>query len=236
MKVLFNEKVTKHYDQWYDTQKGSLSHRVEKELMLRIADLKADKTILDVGCGTGTYLRFFSERGMRPLGIDVSLPMLRVARQKVGQEIGLCLAKAEALPFKDNSFDFVTFITTLEFLEEPLKALHEAGRISSEKILLGALNKFSLTGIMRRIRDLFCPSIYDEATFYTIWELKRLLSEVYKTCHIRWGSVLTFPLSLQKTFRTLERMLVFRKNPFGAYLFLEVSTQCANHEERGMPD
>src|SRR4030042_2029339 len=113
---------------------------------------------------------------MKPVGIDVSLPMLRVARQKIGQETGLCLAKAEALPFKDHSFDFVTFITTLEFLDDPAKALLEAKRISREKILLGVLNKFSLTGIMRRIRDIFCPSLYDEATFYTIWEMKRVLS------------------------------------------------------------
>ena len=63
-------------------QKGSQAHRLEKELMLKITDLKANKTILDVGCGTGIYLRFFSEKGMKPVGIDVSLPMLRVARQK----------------------------------------------------------------------------------------------------------------------------------------------------------
>jgi hypothetical protein len=117
-----------------------------------------------------------------------------------------------------------------------VEALLEAGRISREKILLGVLNNFSLTGIMRRIRDIFCPSIYDEATFYTIWELKRLLSEVYQTCHTRWGSVLTLPLSLQRTFRNLERMIVFRKNPFGAYLFLEVSTKWAGRAERVIPD
>jgi len=233
MKILFNEKVAKHYDQWYDTAKGSWAHRLEKELMVRVTDLKANRAILDVGCGTGTYLRFFSEKGMKPVGVDVSLPMLRVARQKVGQEIGLCLAKAEALPFKDNSFDVVTFITTLEFLEDPAKALLEAKRISKEKILLGVLNKFSLTGIMRRIRDVFRPSIYDEAHFYNIGEIKRLLAEVFQPCHIRWGSALTFPLSFQKTFRSLERMLSFRKNPFGVYLFLEVevSTRSVNHEE-----
>ncbi len=40
------------------------------------------KTHLDVACGTGLAIDFFAKRGFRSVGVDLSLPMLRLARKR----------------------------------------------------------------------------------------------------------------------------------------------------------
>jgi hypothetical protein len=101
--------------------------------------------------------------------------------------------------------------------------LREAVRVSRNKILLGILNKYSLTAVGRRIKGIFRPSIYNEANFYSIWELKKLLTQVLRGFSLKWGSVLTLPLNLQQRFGSVERILSFRKNPFGAFLVVGIS-------------
>jgi len=222
VKILFNERVAQVYDRWFEMKKGSLADWFEKELMSRIVELNPGGKILDVGCGTGNHLQFFGAKGMKAIGIDISLPMLRVAQKKLGQPNVLCLGKAGALPFKEKSFDSVSLITTLEFVEDPLKALREAVRVSRKKIILGVLNKYSLIAISRRIKGIFRPSIYNEAKFYSIWELKKLLIKVLGKGNLNWGSALMLPLSFQEWFGGLERIISFRKNPFGAFLVVGV--------------
>jgi ubiquinone/menaquinone biosynthesis C-methylase UbiE len=222
MKILFNEKRAQFYDRWYETKKGSMADILEKELISRIGELNPGGKILDVGCGTGNHLLFFGAKGMKTIGIDLSLPMLRLAQKKLGQPNVLCMGKAEALPFKEKSFDSVSLITTLEFVEDPQKALREAVRVSRNKILLGILNKYSLTAVGRRIKGIFRPSIYNEAKFYSIWELKKLLTKVLGKDNLNWGSALILPLSFQEWFGGLERILSFRKNPLGAFLVVGV--------------
>lgn len=92
----------------------------EKELISSIGELRPGGKILDIGCGSGNHLLFFRKRNMKTIGLDISLPMLRVAQNKVGERSGLCLGRAEALPFKADCFGCVSLITTLEF-EDPLK-------------------------------------------------------------------------------------------------------------------
>lgn len=222
MRILFDEKVAQVYDTWYETEQGKLADSLERELMWRIGSFNPKEKILDIGCGTGHLLQFFTARGMEGTGIDVSFPMLRVAKNKLDPRIGFCLAKAEALPFKARTFDCIVFMTTLEFVENPLEALKEAVRVSRDKILLGVLNKYSLIGLTRRIKGIFRPSIYSQARFYSIWELKKMLTYAPERLHIRWGSVLTFPLSCQQHFDKIEKILSFRKNHLGAFLVLGI--------------
>jgi len=223
VKILFNERVAQVYDRWYETKKGLLADWFEKELMARNVELKPGGKILDVGCGTGNHLLFFGAKGMETIEIDISLPMLRVAQKKLGQSNLFCMGKAEALPFKEKSFDIISLITTLEFVEDPLRTLQEAIRVSKDKILLGVLNKYSLTSIGRRMKGIFHPSIYNKAKFYSIWELKKLLTKVLGKGNLNWGSALILPLSFQEWFGGLERILSFRKSPLGAFLVVGIS-------------
>lgn len=54
------------------------------------------KTHLDVACGTGLAVRHFARRGFTSTGVDISMPMLRMAH---GRASRLIAADARALPF-----------------------------------------------------------------------------------------------------------------------------------------
>lgn len=63
-------------------------------------------SILDVGCGAGQTLIACGVDGPNAWGVDVSLEALRLGK-RLSERTNFVLAAGEALPFPDNSFDFV---------------------------------------------------------------------------------------------------------------------------------
>jgi cyclopropane fatty-acyl-phospholipid synthase-like methyltransferase len=39
--------------------------------------------VLDIGCGTGVFLRLVADRGAKPCGLDASEALLEIARERV---------------------------------------------------------------------------------------------------------------------------------------------------------
>lgn len=101
-------------------------------------EFKSCRRILDVGCGIGSI----EERlpGLNITGIDRSKEMLKEARQRVDGV--LVVGNAESLPFKENSFDAVFYLTILEFLDDYEKAIREGHRVLTKngKFLAMILN------------------------------------------------------------------------------------------------
>jgi ubiquinone/menaquinone biosynthesis C-methylase UbiE len=95
--------VASSYEAWYATT-GLRAARLERALLGDLlAALSNAQTILDVGCGTGHFSRFFRERGLRVVGADPSMPMLRIASQLASPP--LVAADGRDLPFEDGSFE-----------------------------------------------------------------------------------------------------------------------------------
>jgi SAM-dependent methyltransferase len=95
--------------------------------MERLAVRPGDR-LLDLGCGPGLLLGEALRRGARAHGIDISATALSIARRRTPAAPALC-ANAEALPFRDGSFDHLTCIGTLEHFLAPLRALSEMRRV-----------------------------------------------------------------------------------------------------------
>ena len=88
--------------------------KVEREVLSGLARSKvtslADKDILEVGCGTGEWLRTFLVWGARPeavAGVDLLEEDVAEARRLLPREVRLQAGNASHLPFADNSFDLV---------------------------------------------------------------------------------------------------------------------------------
>lgn len=97
---------------------------------------------MEIGCGTGHFTRWIAARAFKVFGIDAAWPMVREARRLMSPP---CLqGVAQAPPFPDQSVDLVVFMTTLEFVNHPLRALEEAVRVGREGLILGVLNHQSL--------------------------------------------------------------------------------------------
>lgn len=173
--LVFGREEARQYEAWFETKEGRLVDQQEKTLLRRLlADLGGTGTMLEVACGTGHFSRWFEdELGWRVSGIDISLPMLQEALAR-DRAFPVTLADATALPFADDTHDVVTIITALEFMPDPVSALREAIRVARRGIVVGALNRWSLLAMWRRIQGLFVSTPYDEARFLSARELCRM--------------------------------------------------------------
>ncbi len=69
-----------------------------------------DRAILEVGCGTGQWLRALVQWGARPsriTGVDLLAQRVAVARSLCASDAALLVGTATALPFRDGAFDIV---------------------------------------------------------------------------------------------------------------------------------
>jgi ubiquinone/menaquinone biosynthesis C-methylase UbiE len=214
--MIFNQKVAKNYDKWYQAGFGKYTSSLEENLMIGLIEKVRGLRVLDVGCGTGNHLRLFKNLGAEVFGLDCSFAMLQKAKEK--GNLKLILAEGERIPARDAAFDMTTAVTTLEFCGQPEKVLREMGRVSRERIFIGVLNSWSLLALSRRIKGWFKPSIYNQADFISIWGLKRLLKRTVSFRLIRWSGVCLLPYAKWRLLKRLDGKLSFRRNPFCAFL------------------
>ena len=84
--------------------------------------------VLDLGCGTGAFLRAAADRGATVVGLDAAEGLLAVARERV-PEADLHVGDMQDLPFGDDGFDVVTAFSSLFFADDMTRALSEARRV-----------------------------------------------------------------------------------------------------------
>lgn len=86
--------------------------------------------VLDVGCGTGRWVRRLEERGLSVVGIDQSSEMLSLARKR-GTLSLMVSGEAQNLPFRDESFECVSAVTVIQHIppQEQVRALSEMVRV-----------------------------------------------------------------------------------------------------------
>ncbi len=219
------------YDAWFQSSSGSYAAQLENRLLLELAPPELAGPVLDVGCGTGTHLFFLSRLGGGGVGIDSSADMLSIAQRRVASsgttDIFLVRARAEALPFQDHSFNLVFLVTSLEFFNEPMQALKETWRVSRGPLLVAVLNRLSLCCLWRRVKMTFQKSLFQSATFYDPWGLKRLVRKTgppKAQIQVIWRTTLfSFPVvsSLaQPLLKRIDRLLTYLHWPFGAFLVM----------------
>lgn len=90
------------------------------------APLVRDRSVLEVGCGTGLLLRRLAPLAREALGVDLSPGMLARARAR-----GLTVVEgnAQALPFPDGRFDVAVSFKTLPHVPDLGRALAELARV-----------------------------------------------------------------------------------------------------------
>ena len=130
-------------------------------------------TILEAGCGTGHFTRWFGTLGFHAIGIDLSQPMLDSASRLEGAHY--VQGDALRMPFISKSVDLVAMITTLEFLSDPIMALHEALRLARQGLILGVLNADSRLG---RAYQRTGGSVWEAAHLFSLAELKHIILKI----------------------------------------------------------
>lgn len=92
-----------------------------------VSKLKLRRPILDIGCGFGEFGGVFFDSFIE-VGVDISDTDLALAAQKKKYK-KLTLADARALPFKDETFNTVLSISSLEHIKRVEKVFAESFRV-----------------------------------------------------------------------------------------------------------
>lgn len=104
--------------------------------------------ILNVGCGTGGFNVAAERAGARTWGVDASPAAIEICALRRQTGAGGCYveAVAEALPFRDGTYDLVHCLSTLEHVEDVEQAIREMVRVARPggAILLYAPNMWAM--------------------------------------------------------------------------------------------
>jgi phosphatidylethanolamine/phosphatidyl-N-methylethanolamine N-methyltransferase len=149
------ESVAKAYARWapvYDLVFGKVFARARMEAIA--ATERIGGRVLDVGVGTGICLPHYT-RASAVVGIDLSEPMLRKARERtaalrLSNIESLAVMDAERLEFADNSFDVVVAQYVVNTVPHPEAALDEFARVLKPGGEIVLINRIGADGGLRR--------------------------------------------------------------------------------------
>lgn len=211
----FQEDITKTYESYYQ-EKYKRADKLEKVLLKKLLNtLGPTKSLLEVGCGTAHFTRWFESLGLECYGLDLSDLMLKEAK-KLWLEGVLLQGDGSFLPFKNNSFDIVAFMACMVYMPDPIKVIHEASRVARKGIIFGLINKWSLPTLRRIIQVKMGKNpYYKNAKFYSILDMKQMLRDALGDAHIiPYWSTIVFPKILGEVQSSLF--------PFGAFVGIAV--------------
>ena len=175
----FNREHTDTYEQWYEGRYKRAEIWQKKVMEQLVSKDKRVKTLLEFGCGTTRFTRWWKEIGIEATGGDISPLMLSQAVQLF--EGDLVMADSHQMPFKDHSFDSLAFITTFEYYKNPVQVIREAARVGKYGIAMGMMNRNSTKVVRRRVQEVFGMNLfYLTATFYTPAKISKIIDEALK--------------------------------------------------------
>jgi SAM-dependent methyltransferase len=143
------------------------------EAMRRVGLAKGQR-VLEVGCGSGVFLRRAADRGASVVGLDASEALIELARARVpGAE--LVLGDMQFLPFDDDHFDLVAGFNSFFFAADMVAALREAGRVAKPggAVVIqvwGRPDRCDLTAMKQAIAPLLPAADPDAPVPPALWE------------------------------------------------------------------
>ena len=141
---------------WAETEEQQLP---TYEAAIRRVGIAAGDRVLEVGCGSGVFLRAAADRGARVAGVDASHALVELARARV-PEAELSVGDLQRLPYEDDAFDVVAGFNAFFFADDMVAALREAGRVAKpgSPVVIqvwGAHGRCSLDAIKPLVRPFF---------------------------------------------------------------------------------
>lgn len=153
--------------------------RWKRRVKMLTSQIKADDSVLEIGCGTGYFTKDIVKTGANVTAIDISPELLDIASNEVAAaNVKFKIENAYDLTFSNNSFDKIVGSSVLHHLEIE-KAINEMYRVLKPggNIYFTEPNMFNpqiamqknIPALKRHLGD--SP---DETAFFR-WSLKRLL-------------------------------------------------------------
>jgi len=127
------EKVRQHYDEVADIYDNRYNRNRGRFYYTHITSQVMDcipsgSRILDLGCGTGLFLKAYERHGGSGVGLDLSRGMVQRAQSRCASS-DFTMGNAEVLPFRDGCFDAVSSLLAFSYVRRPDQMLSEACRV-----------------------------------------------------------------------------------------------------------
>ena len=164
-KIKSFEKFHQDYEKWFDQH----PYVYESELQAVEHFVDASKRVVEIGMGSG---RFAEPLGIKE-GIEPSYEMRKIAHKRgLDARFGV----AEQLPLEDSIYDQALMVTTICFVDDPVKSLQEMRRILKPggEVIIGFVDKESPIGQTYQ-QNKEASRFYNEAHFFSADEIGDLL-------------------------------------------------------------
>ncbi len=158
--------------------------------------------VADIGCGAGSQSLMWAAEGHRVAGVDISDPLIQVARQRAEAQsfdVEFTVGSATQLPFPDASFDVVLTAELLEHLPDWKPCVDDVVRVLKP----GGIAYFCTTNRLCPVQQEFDLPLY---SWYPS-AIKRRCERLAVTSHGHWVQFTSFPAVHWFSFYQLSRYL-----------------------------
>ncbi|GAA3233099.1 class I SAM-dependent methyltransferase [Nonomuraea helvata] len=138
---------------WYATSTGRSPDRFAEQVVQVRERTGPGSEILEVAPGPGYLSIALARTGDYTVtGLDISETFVEIARTKAaeaGVEVDFLVGNASAMPFEDESFDFVVCCAAFKNFSDPVGALQEMHRVlrPGGRALINDLRRPSLAAV-----------------------------------------------------------------------------------------
>ena len=128
-----NSVIASSLSRYFDLDKREyfINHRINPICKY----LEPSSTLVDIGCGTGVFVRFMKDRGFKVKGIDLSEKSIDYGRKELNLDSELLIASWEELPSVET-YDAITAWTVIEHLPEPEAFLRKCNMALKPNVIL----------------------------------------------------------------------------------------------------
>jgi len=198
------EVGAKDFDDIYNwmsgTQDKSLKRLINKlfrkgmveRFKLALEECESNKTILDVGCGSGRISIALAELGARITGIDYSLQMIELAKEYLKKyeienntKLNIKFIYSNFIQNYNNAekFDVSLALGVTDYIQNPIPLLLKMKDLSKEKLIVSYPAKFTFQMPLRKIWlwTKKCP-VY----FYT----KKRIKAIYNSINLTYYEII----------------------------------------------
>lgn len=126
------------YERYWEKKETPKDYSYKADLIKKLVPLEKNLRVLDFGCGKGIIIRdmLVINPSLKITGIDVSKTAIAAAKKRMPEHKFYTIQEGQKLPFKNNSFDFITAFDVLLCVYDTELIFKELSRVLKPKGML----------------------------------------------------------------------------------------------------
>jgi len=145
--------IAESYNQLYGKEQS-----LKYEMTLNFSKIAMASIVLDLGCGTGLFIKEIAEKAGFVVGIDLSRSMIEIAKKdsKDLNNVFLICGDANHLSLRDDVIEKIfsfTLLQNLPNLQQAVEEMMRVAKVDSELILSVDKKSFTLEGLRQLLKE-----------------------------------------------------------------------------------